>query len=192
MLHDRTQTMPQSWGLCRYCLREMWSGSQIPRGKCRVSADRVKCCTCERWIERYADDPRHSKSSVAETVPAERPDPGPTDWKASPDRRCAGVPTGFFEPELSDDDPQWRRLASWERKALWAQRRRVAAGLCASCPFITQCRANAAEMGFEGLWGGVWFDRREWEDLRTGERGPTIHAPRRTRERFEARQKAAA
>lgn len=190
MLHERSESIPQSRGLCRYCLREMWNGKRIPAGKCR-STDRGFCATCERWIQRYNEDPRLSKFSVAEQVPAERAESG-VGWKDSPDRRCADLPTQFFAAELDSDDPEFVELTTHERKEQWAQRRSIAVTLCGSCPFITRCRTNAQQMGYEGLWGGVWFSRLRWEDLVTGEQGPTIHASRRAREQYEARKENAA
>lgn len=190
MLHDRAESMAQSRGLCRFCLREMWNGKRIPAGKCRAT-DRGYCATCDRWIQRYGEDPRWSKLSVAEQVTAERPESG-VGWKGNPARRCADLPTQFFAPELDDDDPEFVVLTKHERKELWAQRRSIAETLCGSCPFRAQCRSNAQEMGYEGLWGRVWFSRLRWEDLVTGEHGPTVHASRRARDRYEARQENSA
>lgn len=191
MLHQRTAPLARSWGLCRYCLRNMWDGDKIPEGATRVSADRIKCATCARWIERKGTDPRDSKTSPAERLPVERAEPD-DGWKVSPERGCADLPVSDFEPELDKDDPEYVRLTDAARDRLWAGRRMIAQTLCADCPFRTQCRSTAKAMGYEGLWGAAWFTRTRWQDLITKESGPTMYAVARDRRKGEDMQRKAA
>lgn len=178
--------IPRSHGLCRFCLRDMWTGD-APRGKAVVGPDRTMCTACHQIITTGGGDPCLVSGTKAEQVPAERPEDNPR-WRDDPDRNCRDLPPLFFDDDLDADDPEYVEQTKQERSAVWMERRKVARRLCHTCPVMEQCRAAALAHGYEGLWGGAWFSRNRWEDLVTRESGATIHARGRARKRDAERR----
>jgi hypothetical protein len=173
---DRT---PHTVGLCVECLRTMWVN--IPEddraGKVLVSGDGRRCQQCVRFIRQHGYSPQLHRGSPAERVPAE----GTEDeqwWRDPALTRCTGIGVEPFAPDPMPGDGA---------PTTWAMRRYVAAFVCSKCPVAAPCRAAARVHGYEGLWGGRFFQRNTWVDVLTGVRGPTKHAGEPTRSRMLAR-----
>lgn len=175
---------PRCVGLCRYCWRPIWTDLGSDRKLIRAAVDGDQCQSCETWIKRHpGQDPRDRTGAAAERVPAERPeaDPGWRELSA-----CAGLPSEPFDPELDDDDPVRQAQTDVERGKIW-DARRYAATVCAGCPVREQCRRVADAHAYEGIWGGRFYSRTSWLDLDTGERGDTMYARQRDRDRHARR-----
>jgi hypothetical protein len=177
--------IPYVSGLCVKCLREMWTN--IPeddrRGMVIACGDGRHCETCRRFIREHGGDPRDHQGSPAERIPEEREE---TDqWWRDPDLvRCFGVGGGPFDPDpMPDEDTDDEET----RRALWAQRRYIAAFVCGPCPVAVECRRAARVHGYEGMWGGRYYARLSWLDPLTGDRGPTLHTKPRERDRLMTR-----
>lgn len=155
---------PRVVGRCRWCHREVWAGVGDALGYLRVIRDTDRCEQCHRWIRTHPEgaDPRDARNTAAEVLAAERPEEDPS-WREV--ARCVGVPIAELLPTPDESDPP----AAMDRRYA-AQR------LCGPCPARARCRATADEHGYEGVWGGVMFERYRWHDLLSGERGDTIHA----------------
>jgi hypothetical protein len=178
-------------GMCRYCRREFWNGN-APDGSALLHASQAYpgCCdACGQWLRRNpGGDPRTRKGHLAERIPAERAEADPT-WRHHPDGlRCHQAPPELFDPEPDPDDRPAPDDPGYDviRRAEWRQRRDVARVFCDPCPVRSACKAAALAQGWEGLWGGTFFERRRWHDLLDGTDGPTMHAPARDRKRAEA------
>lgn len=177
---NRAESGPTTSGLCRYCQRQMWTATGDQTGLVRVSRDSVTCVTCVSWQQDNPGlDPRRARGTTAEQIPAEWTEDDPR-WRADPDLGCAGAPTELFAPDPDPDELDGDDAA---RRAVWDERRRIARRVCAPCPRRGECLQTAHEHGYEGLWGGVFFDFYWWRDLETDRTGPTINVKKTSRHR---------
>lgn len=170
---------PHVVGLCSDCRREMWTGTDHPPTGLKVSPDPRYCGTCHHWrVAHPGQDPRYARNTRAEQVPAEWGEDDPT-WR--PRGNCAGSD----EPELFDPFPDVdEREPGWSAEIAVKTAQVAADSYCSFCPVILICRAKAEHHGYEGVWGGAFFDRETWTDLLVpGVGGETIHHPNRLRER---------
>lgn len=162
-----SERTPYFAGLCRLCLREMWANLKdgARNGLVAVSGDGRTCETCVRYLrEQDGADPRESKGSPAERIPAERDE----DQWWHQFALCRGIGVEPFAPDPMPGEKGPRGVGT--------TRRYIAAFLCGDCPVARECRTAALEHGYEGIWGGRFFHRNTWLDLFTDLRGPTIHA----------------
>lgn len=176
--------LPRVAGLCRSCLRQMWTN--LPQhhrgGKIAVGGDGVHCEPCLRYIRETGRNPQDKPGNSAEVIASERPEDD--QWWRDPDLiRCFGVGGGAFEPDPLPDDDQ----ATDDRVGALELRRYVAAFVCGACPVAFECRQAARVHGYEGMWGGRFYARTWWMDPLTGMRGPTMH----TREPIRSKMVAA-
>lgn len=179
--HDRSPQPPYSVGLCQYCRREIWANGDTARraGLDVVVSDATgtQCVTCQLWQARHPGrDPRNARGTAAERLRVEGPEPDPS-WRED-DRACEGLPIEPFAPELDRDDPVWRAMDDATRAELVDERMLAARRVCGPCPVREACAETALAMGYEGLWGGAFYRRRDWENLITGAKGHTIHSSR--------------
>lgn len=172
---DDRDPYPVSPGSCRYCHRQMWLGSKPGTPLLSPSRRHPGACeTCSKWIDHNpGQDPTTCKRSVAEVIPAERPE-GDMSWRRNPNRRCIGGAPDVFEPDPFPDEPEYGTRSY--RAGLQDARLAAAIRLCGPCPVREQCRTAALRHGYVGLWGAAWFTRLRWRDLLTGDTGDTIHA----------------
>ncbi len=181
---------PVQAGWCRYCLRQMFTGS---RPGLRVLSPCSRwpgaCDTCGTWLDDHPDgDPRDARNTTAERPLPERPEDDPS-WRRDPARHCAGADPLPFEPDPDeDDDPAGQPSPEWLAQA----REQAARSLCGPCPVRETCAAKALAHGYEGLWGGVLYGPVAWVSLLNGERGWTVHATERAKRAHARRLRGAA
>ncbi len=169
---------PMAAGLCPWCLREMWLEVTTGSGLLRAMADLSACQPCHSWRQlNPGADPREARNTAAERILAEHAEPDPS-WRDDAAQACHGLPPEMFAPEPDRSEPGYVAASDASRGETWEERHYVAFNVCAACPVRAACRATAAAMGYEGLWGGVFFDRWRWLDLLTGDKGETIHVHR--------------
>jgi hypothetical protein len=167
---------PYVIGMCSDCRREMWTGTDHPPGL-KVSPDPRYCATCHHWRRAHPGaDPRYVRNTRAEQIPAEWGEDDPT-W------RRRGNCAGSDEPEIFDRLPdEDEREPGWSLEVALKTAQVAADAYCSFCPVLLVCRAKAEHHGYEGVWGGAFFERDEWRDLLVpGVTGRTIHHPKHPR-----------
>jgi len=175
--HYEIDKMPRVAGLCITCRRTMWQ--KLPHGPHRpvaASVDGKHCEPCARYMRETGRDPRLKKGNAAERVPAEMAETDPS-WRADPlAPACTGRSAEPFYPDPFTEELQ--QIPTVERELMWETRRYLAEEVCAHCPVIQGCRRAALDRGYEGLWGGRFYRRNTWVDLRHPDVfGPTRHTP---------------
>lgn len=164
----KMDTRPHTVGLCFDCRRPMWAGwRQAP---VRVSPNPRYCQGCDNWRQHHpGGDPQLARNTHAELIRAEWPE-GDARWRRR--GNCAGTDEPeIFDPEPLDED----KPAGWTRELFEKTQQYAADAYCSDCPVLHRCLIKAAFHGYEGVRGGVAFDREQWRCLLTGQTGPTIN-----------------
>jgi len=128
-----TTTSLRGEGLCRLCYRDLYQHGYYNSPLCDA------CLTLTR--RSPGRDVTTIRNGRTELVPQERPI---RDWTWRDYANCIGAPIELF----------CRTLAGTARFP--AEIGQAATVFCRGCPVFDQCRAEADEHKYEGLWAGAW------------------------------------